>query len=77
MTSKEKEKMFKEVLKELKNISLFRGIYKPEYFSESYMYGIMTVMETIAKRISTDEYNKFRNEFFDNMSESEYFYNSQ
>lgn len=51
--------------------NLFRGIYDAANGNKKYMYGISTVMEFIAYHAGDDIYDKFSNEFTENMIASE------
>lgn len=68
MNRRQKKKAFKEVLKTLSHVSLFRGIYDAEHGDEKFMYGIQTVMELIAWYADDLNYDEM---FTRNMLESE------
>lgn len=69
----EKAEAFKIVLEELKKYSLFCGEYDAKYGNEHFMYGIQTVMESIAARADDTDVilNNFTDEFLHNMVVSE------
>lgn len=66
-----KKEAFKIVLNELKQNPLCNGIYDVRHGNEHFMYGVATIMEAIAARISDEEYEKFNDEFMKNMVISE------
>ena len=66
-----KEEAYKIVYEDLKTHSLFRGIYNAKNGSKSFMYGISIVMECVAVGVSDETYEKFKEEFLDNMVKSE------
>lgn len=51
--------------------SLFRGIYDAKHGKQIYMYGISTVIEFIAYKISYEEGDKVSDIFINNMIQSE------
>lgn len=55
----------------LEGPKLFRGHYDAKHENNSFMYGICTVMEFIADKISPEVYDKFSTEFVTNMNKSE------
>lgn len=59
---------YRLVLKDLSKISMFRGVYDAVNGDEVFMYGIGTVMETIA--FEAEDFN-FEQTFNDNMTRSE------
>lgn len=59
------------VFKDLLDIPLFKGKYDAAHGNKHFMYGIATVMEAIACRISSDIYDEFVNTFTNNMVKSE------
>lgn len=81
MTEQEYEKEYEKVMKTayqlvyddmvLKGPKLFRGHYDAKHGSNSFMYGICTVMEFIADKVSPEVYDKFSTEFVKNMNKSE------
>lgn len=54
-----------------KGPKLFKGYYDAKHGNNSFMYGICTVMEFIADKISPEVYDKFSTEFVTNMNKSE------
>lgn len=81
MTKQEYEKEYEKVMKTayqlvyddmvLKGPKLFRGHYDAKQGNNSFMYGICTVMEFIADKVSPEVYDKFSKEFVTNMNKSE------
>lgn len=81
MTKQEYEKEYEKVIKTayqlvyddmvLKGPKLFRGHYDAKHGNNSFMYGICTVMEFIADKVSPEVYDKFSTEFVKNMNKSE------
>ena len=66
-----KAEAFKIVLNELKKCPLYIGHYDARHGDPQFMYGISTVMEAIAIRISDKEYDSITNEFMKNLVESQ------
>lgn len=62
-----KTEAYKIVLDELKTIPLFCGKYDAKNGNSSFMNGICTVMEFIAKNVSDDELTKYETEFTNNI----------
>lgn len=56
-----------EVLKELRKVNMFNGIYDAKNGKDEFMYGISTVMEFIANQAGDES---FEDEFLENMSKS-------
>lgn len=54
-----------------KGPKMFRGHYDAKNGDCSFMYGICTVMEYIADKVSPDIYDEFSTLFVKNMNESE------
>lgn len=54
-----------------KGPDLFKGCYDIKHGNNSFMYGICTVMEFIADKVSSEIYDKFSTEFVINMNKSE------
>ncbi len=54
-----------------KGPKLFKGCYDAKHGNNSFMYGICTVMEFIADKVSPEVYDKFSTEFVTNMNKSE------
>ena len=55
----------------LKGPKLFKGCYDTKHGNNSFMYGICTVMEFIADKVSPEVYDKFSTDFVANMNKSE------
>lgn len=62
---------YKLVYKDLRKVSMFRGVYDARNGDESFMYGIQTVMENVAHGAGEDEYELFNDIFLDNMTYSQ------
>ena len=54
-----------------KGPDLFKGYYDAKHGNNSFMYGICTVMEFIADKVSPEVYDKFSTDFVANMNKSE------
>ena len=54
-----------------KGPKLFKGCYDAKQGNNSFMYGICTVMEFIADKVSSEAYDKFSTDFVTNMNKSE------
>lgn len=54
-----------------KGLDLFKGCYDAKHGNNSFMYGICTVMEFIADKVSPEVYDKFSTDFVINMNKSE------
>lgn len=54
-----------------KGPKLFKGCHDAKQGNNSFMYGICTVMEFIADKVSPEVYNKFSTDFVTNMNKSE------
>ena len=54
-----------------KGPKLFKGCYDEKHGNNSFMYGIYTVMEFIADKVSPEIYDKFSTEFVTNMNKKE------
>ena len=64
-----KQEAFKIVFEELKKCSLFTGKYDTKNGNEHFMYGIATVMESIAYQINEETGDTFSDTFIKNMGE--------
>lgn len=62
---------YKTVFDDLMKIRLFRGIYDAKNGKEDFMYGILTVIEFIAKGISGETQDTFVKQFYKEMERSE------
>ena len=71
MSKLTKEQAYRIVFNDLEKIPMFRGIYDARRGNESFMYGIETVMETIALGVSEDMHDQFCDIFTANMIGSE------
>lgn len=69
MITTEKE-AFRFVLNELLTCDLFRGHYDAQNGNENFMYGISSVMESIAYHVDDDTANAFSDLFTKNLVES-------
>ena len=54
-----------------KGPDLFKGCYDAKHGNNSFMYGICTVMEFIADKVSPEVYDNFITDFVINMNKSE------
>ena len=59
---------YRLVLKDLSKVGLFRGVYDAKHGSDSFMYGVQSVMETIALEAGKLE---FEDLFVDNLVQSQ------
>lgn len=66
-----KKLAYKIVFNDLKKCGLFMGTYDAKNGNEHFMYGIETIMESIAYAISDETGDKFNTKFLKNMIESE------
>jgi hypothetical protein len=68
----DKREAYRIVFEDLTSIDgLFTGRYDYKNGKEAFMYGISTVMESIAAHVSDECYEAFQKRFFDNMVKSE------
>jgi hypothetical protein len=68
----DKREAYRIVFEDLTSIDgLFTGRYDYKNGKETFMYGISTVMESIAVHVSDECYEAFQKRFFDNMVKSE------
>ncbi len=70
LTSEEKE-VLKRIFTELEKCEILTGKYDARHGSESFMYGINTVMEVLAYMVSDEFGNEFCEKFINNMIKSE------
>ena len=61
----------KAIIEKLQENKLFTGIYDAENGNDSFMYGILTVLEAVAELQSEEYANEVQMKFFKNMSDSE------
>lgn len=61
----------KKIIEEMKECGMFIGRYDAKHGSEKFMYGVSTVMEYLAYRVSDEYGDAFSDEFVNNMVESE------
>ena len=54
-----------------KGPKLFKGCYDTKHGNNNFIYGICTVMEFIADKVSPEVYDKFSTDFVANMNKSE------
>ena len=66
----EKE-MLKDIIEEIRKISMFNGIYDAKNGSVQFMYGILTIMECLAYRVSDEYGDNFSDTFIKNLIASE------
>ena len=61
----------KAIIDKLQENKLFTGIYDAENGNDDFMYGILTVLEVVAKLQSEEYANEVQAKFLKNMSDSE------
>jgi hypothetical protein len=66
----DKKEAFEIVYNELIKNPLFCGKFDATNGNRHYMYGICTVMESIAFNVSEDTYNEYSTLWFDNIMKS-------
>lgn len=66
-----KSEAYKIVFDDLIQCNLFKGIYDARHGNAGFMDGIWTVMEYIAQGVSDEWYERFNQEFTQNMITSE------
>ena len=70
LNTNEKE-MLKGIIEEIREISMFNGIYDAKNGSVQFMYGILTIMECLAYRVSDKYGDNFSDTFLQNLIDSE------
>ena len=70
LNTNEKE-MLKGIIEEIREISMFNGIYDAKNGKEDFMYGIETVMECLAYMVSDKYGDSFSDTFVKNLIFSE------
>ena len=65
-----KSEAYKIVFEDLTKCDMFKGIYDAEHGKDSFMYGVLTVMENIAFNVSEECGDKFSTKFTENMNKS-------
>lgn len=70
LNTNEKE-MLKGIIEEMRECNMFNGIYNAKNGSVQFMYGISTVMEYLAYRISDEYGDSFSDTFVNNLIASE------
>ena len=70
LTQLEKDTL-KKIMEDMKECGMFIGRYDAKHGSEKFMYGVSTVMEYLAYRVSDGYGDAFSDEFVNNMVESE------
>lgn len=70
LNTNEKE-MLKGIIEEMREIGMFEGKYNAKSEKKDFMYGISTVMECLAYRISEEYGNDFSDTFVQNLIISE------
>ena len=65
------KEVYKAILDELCECSLFRGQYDAKNGDAHYMFGVWSVMECLACKVSDEEQDKFNTMFAANMLKSE------
>ena len=70
LNTNEKE-MLKGIIEEMRECNMFNGIYNAKNGSVQFMYGISTVMEYLAYRVSDEYGDSFSDTFVNNLIASE------
>ena len=70
LTQLEKDTL-KKIIEEMKECGMFIARYDAKHGSAKFMYGVSTVMEYLAYRVSDEYGDAFSDEFVNNMVESE------
>lgn len=65
------KEIYKVILDELCEYPIFRGEYDAKNGNEHYMYGIWSVMESLAGKVSDEELDRFNTMFATNLCKSE------
>ena len=66
----DKSEAYKIVFNDLMRINLYKGIYDAKNGNDTFMFGISSVMESIAAGVSEDCHNEFSKIFIQNMIKS-------
>lgn len=61
---------YKAVYEDLSKCPLFMGEYDAKNGNKHFIYGIMTVMEAIADRVSDEAYNEYNKISLENLAKS-------
>ena len=61
----------KAIIEKLQKKKFFTGIYDAKNGNDSFMYGMLTVLEAVAKLQSEEYANEVQAKFLKNMSDSE------
>ena len=64
------DEMIKDLIEEMSACDLFIGKYDAKHGEDSFMYGICTVMEYLAYKVSKEYGDEFSNMFMKNMIDS-------
>ena len=70
LNANEKE-MLKGIIDEMRECGMFEGRYNAKNGKPEFMYGILTVMECLAYRVSDEYVDSFSNTFIQNLIISE------
>lgn len=70
LNTNEKE-ILKGIIEEMRECNMFNGIYNAKNGSTQFMYGISTVMECLAYRVSDEYGDSFSDTFVNNLIASE------
>lgn len=65
------DEMIKDLVEEMSKCDLFVGKYDAEHGDKRYMYGVYTVMEYLAYKVSEEYGDNFSNMFLKNLVDSE------
>lgn len=66
-----REEMIRNLVEEMSECGIFVGKYDAKHGNRRYMYGIYTVMEWLAYKVSEEYGDEFSDTFFGNMHDSE------
>ena len=65
-----KEKTLKEIVNEMKQISVFNGTFDAKNGSWEFMHGVACVMEYLTYQVSEEYFEEFQKEFYKNFEKS-------
>lgn len=70
LNTNEKETL-KDIVEEIREISMFNGQYNAKNGKKDFMYGILSVMECLAYMVSDEYGDSFSDTFLQNLIDSE------
>lgn len=70
LNTNEKETL-KDIIEEIREISMFNGKYDVKNGKKDFMYGILSVMECLAYMVSDEYGDSFSDTFLQNLIDSE------